>query len=203
MMLRSQRKWNDLKDIVIYTYKESPTKLKLSLKNDTNIVFSWTNRTSLNDSIVVDRKTSATGTFSKLATLPNDAVTFYDSLLTPDKEYYYRLRTGIKDSIQLCSYPVMIKTTKPVYLNSGPKKPFKNSDFQVWPNPADSWVSVRNTGDNTRIKLEIFDMQGQIKISRFLENTDEIISLTDFSAGVYLFKLTGKGNNELFKLMVR
>lgn len=101
--IRSTRKWDDSKDVIIHTYKESPTQLKAVVK-DTTVTLTWTNRTSLNDSIYLDRRTASTA-FTPIAELGPTSSQFYDSALNKNTVYYYRLRTKF-DSIDLCSYPV-------------------------------------------------------------------------------------------------
>jgi aryl-phospho-beta-D-glucosidase BglC (GH1 family) len=104
---RNTGEFNEIKDILIHTYKESPNKLSISLFNDTLISLKWTNRTTLNDSIIVERKTGASA-FSAFAKIAPDATSFNDSTTVPGKAYYYRLKANIKDSIEIQSYPVMI-----------------------------------------------------------------------------------------------
>ena len=105
--IRSSRKWNDLKDVIIHTYKESPTQLK-AVVNDTTITLSWTNRTILNDSIYLDRRTANTE-FVQIAKISPTSVQFKDSALNKNTIYYYRLRTNLNDSIDLYSYPISAK----------------------------------------------------------------------------------------------
>jgi hypothetical protein len=120
--LRSTRKWNDLKDVIIYTYKESPTQLK-STVIDTNVVIIWQNRTSLNDSINIDRRT-ATSEFKPIAKISPTASRFYDSSLNKNTVYYYRLRTRLLDSIDLYSYPIAVKII-------GVRKPYTRTPAQI------------------------------------------------------------------------
>jgi aryl-phospho-beta-D-glucosidase BglC (GH1 family) len=116
--LRSTRKWNDLKDVIIHTYKESPTNLK-TIVVDTTITLSWTNRTTLNDSIYIDRRTAYTE-FLPIAKVSATATQFKDSALNKNTFYYYRLRTNLLDSIDLYSYPTSVKVV-------GVRKPFLGS----------------------------------------------------------------------------
>jgi hypothetical protein len=104
--IRSTRKWNDLKDVIIHTYKESPTQLK-AIVIDTTVTLSWMNRTTLNDSIYLDRRTANT-VFSPLAKLSPTTSQYYDSALNRKTIYYYRLRTRLMDSIDLYSYPIAV-----------------------------------------------------------------------------------------------
>jgi hypothetical protein len=107
---RSQRKWNEIKDVLIYTYKESPTKLNLSQPANDSIVLNWTNRSTENDSIVIERKTSINAEFAKIASVGPTMDIFTDTDVSIGNIYYYRLRTNIKDSIYPMSYPISIST---------------------------------------------------------------------------------------------
>ncbi len=121
--IRSSRKWNDLKDVIIHTYKESPTQLNAIVK-DTSVTLSWLNRTTLNDSIYLDRRTANT-TFAQIAKLSPSTSQFQDSALSQHTIYYYRLRTNLLDSIDLYSYPIsasIVGIRKP-YLGSAASIP--------------------------------------------------------------------------------
>jgi hypothetical protein len=105
---RSTRKWNEIKDVLIYTYKESPTKLTIAQPVSDSIILKWTNRTTVNDSIVVERKMDINGEFDTIATIGSTMNTFIDTNVTIGKTYYYRLQTNISDSIYPMSYPIAI-----------------------------------------------------------------------------------------------
>jgi hypothetical protein len=104
---RSQRKWNDIKDILIYTYSVSPSKLMISQPDTNRIILNWINRTTENDSIVVERKTG-TADFDTIAIIGPEMNNFIDSLIAPKTTYYYRLQTNIRDSITPMSVPISI-----------------------------------------------------------------------------------------------
>jgi hypothetical protein len=110
---RSLRKWNEIKDILIYTYKESPTKLSISQPFNNKVVLKWTNRTTENDSIVVERKTDINAEFDTIATIGPKMNSFNDTTVVIGNTYYYRLLTNIKDSIYPMSYPIVV--SKPYF----------------------------------------------------------------------------------------
>lgn len=205
MLIRPQRKWNDLKDVVIYTYRESPANLKLSLKNDTNIVLTWTNRTTLNDSLILERKNNASELFVPIATLAPDTKTFYDSLLIPNKFYYYRLRSNIKDSIQIYSYPVRIKTNIPVYEdpNTFVKDKLSNAEFRIFPNPASTFLTLDAVKSNRKKELEIFDAMGRMIARESLMKESTIIRVEDLPAGNYIFRLSGPDGAETHSVVIK
>ncbi len=120
--IRDTRKWDDSKDVIIHTYKESPTQLK-AVVNDTTVSLSWLNRTTLNDSIILDRRTNLTD-FAPIAKLDSTSTQFHDSALIRNTIYYYRLRTRLKDSIDLYSYPVAVNIL-------GIRKPYLGYPLEV------------------------------------------------------------------------
>jgi aryl-phospho-beta-D-glucosidase BglC (GH1 family) len=104
---RPQRTWTEIKDVLIHTYKESPNKLRINNFRDTLVQLRWNNRTTENDSIIVERKIG-TGNFVSFAKIaPTDSV-FIDTTTSIGITYYYRLKANVKDSIEIQSYPVRI-----------------------------------------------------------------------------------------------
>jgi hypothetical protein len=105
---RTQHTWSEIKDVLIHTYKESPNKMNISVYGDTSIQIQWNNRTTENDSIIVERRLDST-TFAFLAKIAPTASQFIDSTTSTEKVYYYRLRANLKDSIEIQSYPIMMR----------------------------------------------------------------------------------------------
>jgi aryl-phospho-beta-D-glucosidase BglC (GH1 family) len=179
--IRNSRKWNDLKDVIIHTYKESPTKLK-AVVAETSISLSWTNRTIQNDSIVLDRRTASTD-FAPIAKLATNASQYVDSGLTSNTIYYYRLRTNLKDSIDLYSYPVMSTTLRPTSIDDA-----ENRGFEVYPNPAASIINVVQNENNHAI-LDIHNVDGKKVNTVALSKKETTISLKGMAKGNYIFVL--------------
>jgi hypothetical protein len=120
--IRSSRKWNDLKDVIIHPFKESPTQLKADVV-DTTVTLSWLNRTSKNDSIYLDRR-NENSDFVPIAKLSPTSSQFFDSGLKTKTVYYYRLRTNLLDSIDLYSYPFAVPIV-------GIRKPYLGSLVEI------------------------------------------------------------------------
>jgi hypothetical protein len=102
--------FNEIKDILIHTFKESPDKMEIRILNDAKLQIQWTNRTNLNDSILVERKVD-NGEFTPLAKIAPTASRYTDSTTSAGKTYYYRLSTKLRDSIEIQSYPIMMKVS--------------------------------------------------------------------------------------------
>ena len=178
---RTTRTWNDAKDVIIYTYKESPTKLITSVL-DTTISITWTNRTTLNDSIYVDRRTSNT-TFYPIARLSPTATSFKDSALLRNTSYYYRLRTNLLDSIDLYSYPITAKTAATPTDNEEIKK----GGFNIYPNPASKSVFIVRNAETIDKTMDIYNSYGLKIKSVMLSKSVTEIPLEGISNGIYFF----------------
>ena len=124
--LRSSRNWNEIKDIIIHTYPESPNNLVIGNYADTLIQLQWNNRNPFNDSIIIERKVN-NGDFALYAKLAPATNKFIDTNVnTKNNYYYYRIRTRINDSTYALSYPVRLKNVIPIrsaYNNTPAKVP--------------------------------------------------------------------------------
>lgn len=105
---RSTGAFNEIKDILTHTFKESPYKMKISALSDTIVKVQWTNRTTKNDSIIVERRVGS-GSFTFLAKISPTANQYVDSTTYRVKAFYYRLKANLLDSIEIQSYPIMFR----------------------------------------------------------------------------------------------
>jgi len=186
IMLRSQNTWNDLKDIVIYTYKESPTKLKTNISSDKIVSLSWTNRTTDNDSIFIDRKT-INSDFTLLAKIAHDAAQFNDSTAKTEDTVFYRLRTRLKDSINLYSYPIKV----PIVPSPVAVKQIKNFEGPtIYPNPATDDITVTLKDGGTTANLDVFDILGNHLKSVKMYTAETTLNISGLNRGAYFFKVT-------------
>lgn len=119
IMERSAKTWDiDIKDIIAHSSLLSPRMPRLSLFQDTIIKIDWTNPATDYDSIYIERKTSATSAYKRIAALKGNTVTYSDIKLPQDKEYFYRVIAHYNSTSDLYSYPQKIYL--PVYV---PKPP--------------------------------------------------------------------------------
>ncbi|WP_161596748.1 fibronectin type III domain-containing protein [Chitinophaga vietnamensis] len=87
----------------------SPAGLRADAINGTKVALMWADRSTGETGFQVFRKTSATGTETQIASLPAGSTSYIDSLLTPNQQYFYRVR-AVKGST-LSDYSNMASTT--------------------------------------------------------------------------------------------
>jgi aryl-phospho-beta-D-glucosidase BglC (GH1 family) len=182
---RNARKWDEFKDVIIYTYEKSPTRLNYE-SNDSSVILRWVNRTADNDSIVVEKLTA--GVFDTFAVLAPQA----DSLYLPDLEkdvfHYFRLRTTLHDTL-MYSYARRIKILTPDGISRGN---IRDEDWlTVFPNPAGDQIVIRTDRLVPGAKLAIYSANGQVRESFSLTWDEFLLDLSGYERGVYFVRLTG------------
>lgn len=113
IMQRQSRGWNEIKNILLHTSKNSPAGPKLELHQDTIMKLSWENKLAEADSICIERRNDFSN-FWKIATLEPHATEYFDEGLFPNSYYYYRVVVYFKGGEKLYSHPV--KKLMPVYV---------------------------------------------------------------------------------------
>jgi hypothetical protein len=104
---RNEHTWNEIKDILINTYTVSPYKMIINNFADTLVNLQWTNRTTENDSIIIERRIN-NSSFEDYRKVAPETSEIIDSATSRGNTYYYRLKANLKDSIEIQSYPVRI-----------------------------------------------------------------------------------------------
>lgn len=70
----------------------------------------------------------------------------------------------------------------------------------VYPNPITHQSKISfTTSEKTNFTFEVYNLSGEcIKILAFLEYDQLVVNRNDYPVGVYLYKITGKGNEKFF-----
>lgn len=121
---RAGKSWDfDIKDVLTHSSVNSPRMPRLTLIQDTIIKLDWSNPASDYDSIYIEQR-SVSSTYKRIATLSGTAITYSDSNLTQNRDYYYRVVAHYLNDSNLYSYPQ--KIFLPIYV---PKPPLVRKLF--------------------------------------------------------------------------
>lgn len=189
--------FNEIKDILIYTYPQSPDDLTISQVGG-SIKLQWQNRNPESDSIIVQRGTGE-NSFSDYAVVgPLDSV-FVDSSVVADTSYYYRLKIVKQDSTEMQSYPIMLKVV--------PFTSVKQSNVAVqfglspnYPNPFNPTTTISySVPKRGMVTLKVYDVLGQemATLVNGVRNAGTYKISFDgagFASGVYFDRLEYNGN---------
>lgn len=79
----------------------------------------------------------------------------------------------------------------------------QNSDFLVYPVPANNLIHFKGSGPNHQ--LELFDANGKIMLTRKEENPfqENAMDVSELKSGVYFLKISGNRYVKVFKIMVQ
>ncbi|MBY0427234.1 MAG: glycoside hydrolase family 5 protein, partial [Cytophagales bacterium] len=105
---RGARKFNEIKDILVNYYPQSPTNFTVAQQG--GVVLNWTNRVAGANSISVQRKLTSADAYTTIATISASA-TSYTDFSAPAGTYFYRVITNVSSSVQYYGYPQQITST--------------------------------------------------------------------------------------------
>ena len=192
---RNTGDFNEIKDILIYTYPDSPDNLKIKQLNSTTVEVQWQNNTTdSSDTMVIQRKAN-NGNFEDYSKVDSTAYQFIDTVAFPGNSYYYRLKIIKKDSTLIESYPIMIKT---VLMSSVGNTNNHSNTFRLFnnfPNPFNpSTIIEFSLPHEEKVTLEVYNLLGQEVTTLVNRQMGEGLHTVKFSAanlssGFYIYRL--------------
>ncbi|HKI44568.1 MAG TPA: cellulase family glycosylhydrolase [Balneolales bacterium] len=207
--------FNEIKDILINTYPESPTNLSINENSDGSVKLQWQNRNPESDSIMVQRgagnapHNGVSGVpFADYAKVGPTETVFVDSLAPYGSTYYYRLSVTMKDSTELQSYPIMIQPTMTGIDRTGTGTPMHFKLFDNYPNPFNPTTTIRyDLPASSYVKLKVYDVLGREVSTLVNKKESPGIHSVEFdgsmcASGMYLVRLTAGGHVMTIKMQL-
>jgi hypothetical protein len=196
MYNRTTGGFNEIKDILIHTYPQSPNGMKISQGINHSVKLQWHNRNTENDSIVIERKVG-TDSFAAIAKVASTDSVFVDSSTNPGTSYYYRLSVTLMDSVEIQSYPITLN----VSANSVNPLPvpvrFELSDN--YPNPFNPTTVIRYAiPEYGMVTLRIYDALGRevetlVNGYQTAGRYEVTVDGSHLPSGVYFYRLLSRG----------
>ena len=66
-----------------------------------------------------------------------------------------------------------------------------SAQFSVYPNPATSFIQLKNLPETSAYNISIFSLDGSRLIQKYLTSTSEIIDISILKKGMYLLSVNG------------
>ncbi len=186
--------FNEIKDILIYTYPESPDDLQIKQLSNSSISLQWQNRNTEQDSIIVQRRLG-NNSFLDFPPIGPTATQFVDPYINPGNTYYYRLKIVRKDSVIMESYPIMLKTVVTSVAKTD-KPPVQFELFNNYPNPFNPSTEIKfSIPSAEKVSLKVYNVLGQnvaVLIDREMSAGSHSVkfSAVNLPTGVYIYRLT-------------
>jgi hypothetical protein len=75
--------------------------------------------------------------------------------------------------------------------------------FTIFPNPGRERFEIRSGMQMSDVLLTVVDVSGRLILEKKLDGYREEVYLEDPSAGIYLFRLTGKHGTETHRIIIQ
>lgn len=75
----------------------------------------------------------------------------------------------------------------------------ENKSIKVYPNPAKDVISIEDTQLNPDEVISVFNLEGQLVMSKKLINSKTKIEISNLSNGIYLLKISDRDKTEVIK----
>ncbi len=185
--------FNEIKDILIHTYPQSPNGMKISETVNHSIKLQWHNRNTEDDSIVIGRKRTVGGSFGVIGEVASTDSVFIDTSTSAGTPYYYRLSVTMKDSTELQSFPIMLTTVATFVRPLNVAVEFELYDN--YPNPFNPSTTIRYALPySSNVALVVFNALGQqvatlvngVQVAGYHEIQ---FNATNLASGVYFYRM--------------
>jgi hypothetical protein len=177
---RTTYTFNEIKDILIHTYPESPNGLKITQTSPSTAELQWHNRDTTGDSIVIERGWRSPSFDFYAEVGPTDSV-FVDSAFGGTSTFYYRLSIIGSDSTEMQSYPIMITANPNSVVER--KTPDRFELFDNYPNPFNPTTTISyELSASSYVTLKIYDVLGR-EVATLVSERE--------TAGMHTFKFDG------------
>ncbi len=185
---RNDDAWNEIKDILIHFYPESPTDVTLS-GGERYVFINWQNRANYSK-LIIERGYTAT-TLDTIAEISPGAENFTDTLEHGGSDYYYRLKAELTDGEVVYSYPERIYVTTAIKKNTV-------SDIRIFPNPVTgSELNLRSGSFRVgeEYNYSIYSITGQMLFANRAVANSSVLKIdlpdTSLKPGIYFLQVKG------------
>lgn len=202
---RTTYKFNEIKDVLIYTYPQSPDHMMISQLGP-DIKLQWQNRNPESDSITIQRGPGPDDFSDRAVVGPTDSV-FVDSLVIPGVPYYYRLKIIKQDSTEIQSYPIM-RFDFPVTAVKSTRPAAKFGLSSNYPNPFNPTTVIRfGVGSSELVGLRVYDVLGRL-VKTLVDkvetpgNYEVRFNGAGMPTGVYFCRMEADGFSRTIKMLL-
>lgn len=182
------------------TVPAAPSALLASPKGCLTINLTWTDNSNNETGFTVARSTSASGTYSTVATLPANTINYTNTGLTKGRNYYYQVKAT--NAIGSSTWSPKANATASC-LKSGSELTMEPATMP-YPNPVtNGWFNLNlNSGYSFPATIQIFSLTGQKVMDRQLFESTNTIDTRSIPNGFYLLSVRSLNQTASFRLQI-
>ena len=191
------------------TIPAAPGNLTAAATGCNSVLLNWSDNSGNETSFDLRRSTSQNGTYTTIATLSANTITYTNTGLTKGRKYYYKVRA--KNSAGNSAYSnIASATASCTSLKSGElaesadlKPEAVTERIKLFPNPvSERWFNLNLSGEiKIPVTMRINSITGQKVLQRELYDYNNIIETVDLKNGIYI--LTIQNREEIRKLKLQ
>jgi hypothetical protein len=183
------------------TVPATPSALVATPKGCLTMNLTWSDNSNNETGFTVARSTSVSGTYSTIATLPANTVTYTNTGLIKGRRYYYQVKaTNATGSSAWSPKANAIASC----LKSGSIGDAVEPVTIPYPNPVtDGWFTLNlDSGYSFPVTIQIFSVTGQKVLDRQLEETTNTIDTRGIPQGLYILTVKSLKQTASYRLHI-
>jgi len=87
-------------------------------------------------------------------------------------------------------------------LTASISSPYSQNEIRIWPNPANSYINIDLSGQNSCNEISVFDSKGSLVLKKTVSLNNVQLNISDFQQGLYFIRVN-TGSNRLIKKLVK
>jgi len=185
----------------------SPTNLVAAVSGCNSIRLNWIDRSANETGFEIRRSNTIYGTYTTIATLPANTITYTNTNLKTGQRYYYIVRAINSVGNSAWSNKANARTTCQIVSKN---REYSNSseyvkNVRLFPNPSTSGDFNLNLPAETVFPaiLKMYTSNGQLVLQKELNDYNNFISTKGLGNGMYMISLSIDGEIQQMKLQIK
>ena len=87
-------------------------------------------------------------------------------------------------------------------LTSSINSPYSQNEISIWPNPANSYVNINISGQNSNNDISVLDSKGLLVFKKTVSSNNVQLNISNFQQGLYFIRVN-TGSNRIIKKLVK
>ena len=194
------------------TVPSPPSNLTAVATGCNAILLNWLDNSTNESSFEIRRATSVSGTYSTIATVTSNTITYTNTGLTKGRKYYYMMRAVNSAGSSAWTSKANATASCPTVLKSGemiedailqPEEPLQT--IKLYPNPTSDGLFYLSLPSETTlpVTLRMFTASGQKVLQKELYDLNNTIQTENLKTGIYFITVYTNGNLQKLKLQIK
>ncbi len=145
---------------------------------------------NVNDS-GINRETSMNNTYQwykdtiAISGADENTYTIFNAQASDSGIYYCEITNPLVPDLIIRRADITLNIDDTLTLNDNDQ-----NNISLYPNPFNNWITINLPASNSKVELQIFDINGRLVFNKELTSSTNLVELSNFNSGIYLARLT-------------